>query len=167
MSKKIFEQMHSPMPKRRELSDNPVKLCNEISRIFRARMRESCDIDGVMSQQGARLVLATLAISDGISQRTLVEQTHLRPPTVSLIIKRMLEEGLVELAADPKDMRVTLVYLTDAGRATDRENIEKIKATDAIGLSGISEDEARTLMSLLGRIRDNLLMCEGENEKNI
>jgi DNA-binding MarR family transcriptional regulator len=79
----------------------------------------------------------------------------------------MLEEGLVELAADPKDMRVTLVYLTDAGRATDRENIEKIKATDAIGLSGISEDEARTLMSLLGRIRDNLLMCEGENEKNI
>ena len=167
MSKKILEQLNPPLPKRRELSDNPVKLCNEIARIFRARMRESCDIDGVMSQQGARLVLSTLAISDGISQRTLVEQTHLRPPTVSLIIKRMCEEGMVELRTDPEDMRVTRVYLTDVGRATDRENIERIKATDAVGLRGISEDEELTLMSLLSRIRDNLLNGEIEDEKNI
>lgn len=161
MPKKHKCEMPAP-PERKELSDNPVKLCNEIARIFRARMRENCDIDGVMSQPGARLVLSVLAISDGISQRELVERTHLRAPTVSLIIKRMTEEKMVELRTDENDLRVNRVYLTDRGRATDTANIQMIKATDEIGLRGITEEEQEQLMRLLGRIRSNLL--DGEEK---
>ncbi len=161
MSKKHICDMPAP-PARKELSDNPVKLCNEIARIFRSRMRESCDIDGVMSQPGARLVLSVLAISDGISQRELVERTHLRAPTVSLIIKRMAEEGMVELKADESDLRVNRVHLTDYGRRTDRDNIERIKTFDALGLCGITESESAELMRLLGKIRANLL--DGEDK---
>ena len=164
MSDKFIENLSHP-PKRKELNDNPVKLCNDIARIFRARMRENRDIDGVMSQQGARLVLSLLAIEDGRSQRNIVEQTHLRPPTVSIIIKKMLDEGMVELRADEKDMRITRVYLTDFGRETDRENINKIKAVDAKGLCGLTEEENDTLMILLAKIRDNLLREDGEEEK--
>lgn len=164
MSDQFIENL-SPPPKRKELNDNPVKLCNDIARIFRARMRENRDIDGVMSQQGARLVLSLLAIEDGRSQRNIVEQTHLRPPTVSIIIKKMLDEGMVELRADEKDMRITRVYLTDFGRETDRENINKIKAVDAKGLCGLTEEENDTLMILLAKIRDNLLREDGEEEK--
>ena len=65
MSKKCMNGSLPPPPiERKELSDNPVKLCNEISRIFRARMRENCDIDGVMSQPGARLVMSLLAMTE-------------------------------------------------------------------------------------------------------
>ncbi len=152
-----------PPPKRAELSDNPVKLCNEISRIFRTRMREECDIDGVMSQPGARLVLSFLAISDGVSQRELVEKTHLRAPTVSLIIKKMIDEGMVELKSDEKDARVKRVYLTDYGRQTDKDRICNIKNMDMIALEGISEAECETLMRLLTKIRGNLLKT-GEKE---
>ena len=120
-------------------------------------MREDCDIDGVMSQQGARLVLSVLAIGDGRSQRELVNETHLKPPTVSVIIKKMVDEGMVELRTDENDMRVTRVYLTDFGRKTDEQNIQRIKSVDAKGLKGLSEEENATLMSLLGRIRSNLL----------
>jgi DNA-binding MarR family transcriptional regulator len=146
-----------PPIERRELSDNPVKLCNEISRIFRARMRENCDIDGVMSQPGARLVMSLLAMNDGLKQRELVERTHLRAPTVSVIIRRMVEEGLAEQRPDQKDGRVTRVYLTERGRRTDSENIQKIKSMDARGLRGLSGEECQHLMGLLGRIRDNLI----------
>ena len=156
--KKIYE--HAPPPQRPELSDTPIKLCGEISRIFRARMRETGDCDGVMSQPGARLVLALLAISDGRSQRELAELTHLRPPTVSVILRRMSDEGMVEIRASETDMRVKYVYLTEYGRKTDRENIEKIKATDAKGLRGLTDEENQTLMRLLGKIRDNLLLEE-------
>ena len=38
----IFSSPPRP-PERVELSDNPVKLCNEISRLFRARIRETVD----------------------------------------------------------------------------------------------------------------------------
>jgi DNA-binding MarR family transcriptional regulator len=157
MSKKINKEFPAPPPKRTELSDNPAKLCNEISRIFRTRMREECDIDGVMSQPGARLVLSFLAIGDGVSQRELVERTHLRAPTVSLIIKKMIDEGMVELKADDTDARIKRVYLTEYGRQTDKDNISNIKNMDAVALAGITPEENEILMRLLTKMRSNLL----------
>ena len=150
-------------PERAELSDNPVKLCNEIARIFRTQLRESCDIDGVLSQPGARLVLSLLAIEDGLSQRALAERTHLRAPTVSLIIKKMIDEGYVTLKGDESDMRVNRIYLTELGRTTDKKTIARIKETDAIALRGISDEECQTLMLLLGKIRSNLIDGKEEN----
>lgn len=148
---------HAPPPPRPELSDNPVKMCCEISRIFHTLIRENCDIDGVMSQPGARLVLSVLAVGDGINQRELVSRTHLRAPTVSVIVKKMVDEGMAELRADENDMRVKKVYLTEYGRQTDREGIRKLRAMDAIGLDGIDKCEYDVLMRLLERIRENLL----------
>lgn len=150
----------APPPPRPELSDNPVKMCCEISRIFHTLMRENCDIDGVMSQPGARLVLSVLAVGDGINQRELVSRTHLRAPTVSVIVKKMVDEGMAELSVAEHDMRVKKVYLTEYGRQTDREEIQKLKAMDAIGLEGIEQGEYDVLMSLLERIRENLLRSD-------
>ena len=147
----------SPMPRRKELSDTPTKLCNEISRLFRAHMRENDTHDGVMSQHGAHLVLSTLAVGDGINQLELVNKTHLSPPTVSIILKRMESEGLVERKSDLEDKRATRVYLTEEGRALDKENIEEIKKLEVVALNGITAEEFNTLMALLPRIRDNLL----------
>lgn len=143
-------------PARTELSDTPLKFCNEISRLFRGRLR-AMDDGGAMSQPGAHLVLSWLGMHDGICQRELVEATHLRPPTVSVLLRDMEEEGLVERKGDPDDQRAVRVYLTEKGRASDRENIETIHTLDKIGLRGLSEEEIRTLMTLLPRIRDNLL----------
>ncbi len=154
----------SPMPPRAELSDNPVKLCNEIGRLFRNRMRSLEGQEGVMSQPGAHLVLSMLAIHDGINQLELVRATHLKPPTVSVILKNMEAEGLVERRSDPNDLRATRVYLTENGRCLDRENIARIHALDAHALHGLSEEECQALMPLLMRIRDNLL-CVGEEDR--
>ncbi len=153
-------------PQRKELSDNPIKLCNEISRIFRTRMREGGEAEGVMSQQGARLVLSLLAISDGLSQRELAERTHLRPPTVSVILRRMVDEGIAEIRADENDMRINRAYLTELGKKADRDNIDRIKTVDAMGLKGITEEESQMLMNLLIRIRENLLTGESKDEKD-
>ena len=147
----------APMPKRKELSDTPVKLCCEISRLFHTKLRESGTMDGVMSQPGARLVLSLLAINDGISQKELVTETHLRPPSVSVIIKKMADEGIVRIGIDESDLRVTRIYLTDLGKSIDREHIDRIRAFDTAAHASLSDEETQTLMSLLGRIRTNLL----------
>lgn len=153
----------SELPKRAELSDNPAKLCNEIGRLFRNRMRSLEGQEGVMSQPGAHLILSMLAINDGINQLELVRTTHLKPPTVSVILKNMEAEGLVERRSDPQDLRATRVYLTENGRLLDQKNIERIRAMDAHALRGLSEAECETLMPLLMRIRDNLLW-DGEED---
>ena len=155
-------------PERKELCDNPVKLCHDISRLTRAKARETA-IDGVMSQHGARLVLAILAVNDGVSQKTLVEGTHLRPPTVSVILSRMAEEGMVEFRKNPSDKRQTLVRLTDYGREVDMKGIARIKEIDETALEGLQESERAELMRLLSKIRENLLTTRKEerDEENI
>ena len=166
MRKKI--EIPAPMPRRKELSDTPIKLCNEISRLFRAHLRENDRHDGVMSQHGAHLVLSTLAVGDGINQKELVSKTHLRPPTVSVILRRMEEEGLVERRSSEVDRRAVSVFLTDAGRALDKENIERIKSIDLYALEGITESEIEALMKILPKIRNNLIdggKKKGEKEQ--
>ena len=152
-------------PARAELSDTPIKFCNEISRLFRARMRQGDDHEGVMSQPGAHLVLSRLAVCDGITQLELVRATHLRPPTVSVILQKMEAEGIVERKCDEHDRRAVRVTLTEAGRALDRKNIETIRAIDAVALAGLSEDEIEILMTLLPKIRNNLLQVLENSEK--
>ena len=155
-----------PPPPRKELSDTPIKLCNEISRLFRAKMRQSDDSEGVMSQPGAHLVLARLAVCDGITQLELVRATHLRPPTVSVILQKMESEGLVERKCDEHDRRAVRVTLTEAGRALDRKNIETIHCIDRVALGNLSQEEIEILMSLLPKIRDQLILMNEKGEEN-
>lgn len=152
------------LPPRRELSDTPVKLCNEIARLFRFRMRQGEGQEGVMSQPGAHLVMSVLAIHDGINQREVVRLTHLRPPTVSVILRKMEAEELVECQSDPNDQRAKLVRLSAAGRLRDMEHIEQIRSLDAVAMKGLTAEEMDTLMRILPRIRDNLLMQNDEEK---
>ena len=154
------------LPERVELSDNPVKLCNEISRLFRGRMRQTNDAEGVMSQPGAHLVLAFLATGDGITQLELVKATHLKAPSVSLILKKMEQEGIVRRESDEKDARAVRVYLTEYGREIDNEHINTIKALDRYALRGIDEGEQAMLMKLLTKIRNNLMAEDDEKERD-
>ncbi len=144
-------------PERAELSNNPVKMCNEISHIFHAKMRELNESEDTAAQPGTRLVLSFLAAGDGVTQLDLVNATHLRPPTISIILKKLEEDGIVERRRDEQDLRSVRVYLTERGKDIDSRNIRKIKFVDSIALEGLSEDEKNTMMSLLGKMRDNLL----------
>ena len=163
-----YRDIPAPPPKRAELSDNPVKLCNEIARIMRTKRRERGDCEGVMTQPGAHLVLSVLAINDGINQLELVKTTHLRAPTVSVILRKMEDEGIVERRRDDqKDKRAVRVYLTERGIALDRDIIKGIKEMDTLAMQGLSDEEKATLMRLLQRIRDNLLNLDMDNIDNI
>ena len=164
--KKIIQGMPPSPPARKEIDENPVKLCHDITRLSRAKARE-VNIDGVMSQPGARLVLSVLAVNDGVSQREVVEMTHLKAPTVSVILRKMEDEGMVERKRNPSDKRETRVHLTEYGKEVDMRGIAKIKETDALALRGLESDEYELLMKLLGKMKDNLLasLCEQRKEK--
>ena len=144
-------------PPRVELSDNPVKLCNEIARLFRGKMREREDAEGVMTQPGAHLVLAFLASGDGTTQLELVHSTHLKAPTVSVVLRRMEQEGYVTRVPDAKDRRAMRVSLTEKGKEFDRRHLSRISTNDQTAMRGIDGEDQKTLLRLLSRIRDNLL----------
>lgn len=165
--KEIEKATGAPMlpPPRKELRETPVKLCHDISRLSHAKMREA-NIDGIMSQHGARLVMAALVANDGATQREIVDMTRLRPPTVSVLLRRMESEGMLELRRNPKDQRELCAYLSEHGREIDAMGVAKIKENDAIALAGLEDEEYETLMRLLKRVRENLIdSLEGKESR--
>ncbi len=140
----------------------PPMLVNQIARLFHGKMR-TYDLDGAMTQDSARQIMRELAHSDGCSQLDLVHKTHLKPPTVSVTLKRLEEEGMVVRRADPIDLRVTRVYLSEEGRAHNARIRSRLRGLDAELMQGFSEEEARQLLHFLERMRDNILP---EHEKN-
>ena len=145
-----------PLPPREELRDMPLspRLIMEISRLLRARMqREDC---GVMAQSTARLVMSHLAMQGTMGQLELVRLTHLKPPTVSVLLRRMEEEGYITRTADEKDRRASCVTLTEKGYTYDREQLRRLSTNDDLAMRGLSKKECEMLEALLLRVRNNL-----------
>lgn len=144
-------------PEREELrqGSRAPRLILEISRLLRFRMAQS-ERGGVMAQNTARLVLSHLAVRGTAGQLELVELTHLKPPTISVLLRRMEEEGYVTRATDPRDRRAVCVTLTEKGREYDKLHLCRISNNDHAAMQGIDSAEEAELVALLERIRDNL-----------
>lgn len=152
-----------PPPPGREREVTPPMLVNEIARLFGARMRRD-ELPGVMSQDSARLIMRTLAYRDGCSQLDLVRETRLKPPTVSVTVKKMEDEGLVLRRTDGEDSRVVRVFLTGAGWEHHRSVLCRLRQADAELTRGFTPEETEQLLRLLTRMRDNIL--PPERQKN-
>ena len=153
------KQMIPPSPpEREELRDLPQapRMIMEISRLLRFRVRQGED-EGVMAQNTARIVLSHLAVREELNQLDLVKLTRLKAPTVSVLLRRMEQEGYVNRVPDTQDRRAVRVSLTEKGRAFDRVHLSRISTNDQLAMQGIDGEDRETLVRLLSRIRDNLL----------
>lgn len=97
-----------------------------------------------------------VALGEADDQRVgdLGDKLFLESNTLTPILKKLEQLGLVERRRDPADERQVRVNLTAAGR-TLRQQVE----TDAAGLfeaTGLGDDFAR-VQQTIARLRDNLL----------
>lgn len=76
--------------------------------------------------------------------------------TITRILTRMENEGLVRRQAHSGDNRVVEVYLTEAGRAILGELKEVASRVFAAAFVGISEREVAAFVSALKTVRENL-----------
>ncbi len=161
MKQQTFTPLPAPLqrPERRDAPLSP-RLVVEIARLLRARM--ASQEQGIMSQSTARLVMSHLAVNGTMGQLDLVRLTHLKPPTVSVLLRRMEEEGFITRTSDKTDRRASCVMLTEKGYTFDREQLRRLSTNDELAMRGLSAKECRTLEALLLRVRDNLKNEEGK-----
>ncbi len=157
-----YENKEAASSLRPPTEPTPPMLINEIARIFHCHMR-GYELEGVMSQDSARLIMRALCRGDGCSQLDLVKATHLKAPTVSVTLRRMEEEGLVERRSDGMDLRRVQVFLTEKGREHNEAVHRRLHQLEALLMQGFSEEEARVLRQMLERMRDNILSPENKN----
>ncbi|MBQ8341433.1 MAG: MarR family transcriptional regulator [Clostridia bacterium] len=147
-----------PPPEREELRHLPQapRMIIEISRLLRFRVREK-EEGGIMAQNTARVVMSHLAARDNVNQLELVHMTRLKAPTVSVLLRRLEDEGYVIRTPDPADGRAVRVSLSEKGREFDRLHLSNISSNDQAAVAGLTPEELETLEKLLSRVRDNLL----------
>jgi DNA-binding MarR family transcriptional regulator len=143
------------------VKESPPVLINEISQLLKLKMKEN---ENQVTQDSARLLILNLAQRDGVTQLDLVKATHLKPPTVSVTLKKLADLGFITRANDKSDLRAVRVYLTDKGRELDRDSFRRIALADNLLMKGITENESRVLVALLTKMRDNLLAPESGEE---
>ena len=144
---------HPPLPPRDRLK--PGMLIMDLSHLIHDLMRQQEHALGIKS--GYRRILFHLTHQEGgVPQSQLVNDTHLKAPTVSLALQNMERDGLVERKTNEADQRETLVYLTEAGRNLDRKLQESIKTVDKFISSGLTEEEQQQLIELLLKMRGQI-----------
>lgn len=105
-------------------------------------------------------VLFRLSRQPGLRQVELADKLDVEPITLSRIIDRLAEAGLVERTPDPADRRAWRLQVTE----TAQPLIAKLR-TLADGLiddafTGVSDDEMDRMRINLARIRENLAAAE-------
>ncbi len=156
------EEILPPVIRSFHSQPTPPMLVNEIARLFGARMRMH-DLEGVMTQDSARQIMRVLSHGDGCSQLELVRLTHLKPPTVSVTLRRMENEGLVRREQNENDLRAVRVFLTEEGKLHNQSVRQRLSEMDAELMAGFSEEETEQLRLMLVRMRDNILPAYMKN----
>ena len=109
---------------------------------------------GVSRAQWA--VLMRLDRSEGLNQSELAELLDLQPITLTRLLDRLAENGLIERKPDPNDRRANRLYLTPAARPL-LERLASLGA-DMMGtvLQGIDRKTVERMLRDLDSVRTNL-----------
>lgn len=105
-------------------------------------------------------LLFLIAENDGIIQRDLVEKMDVRPSSMTEMIAKMEQFGLVSRKQDDKDQRVMHIFLTEQGRAAvdeSQKNNEKLAETL---FSGLTEEEIGQMLQINEKLCAHLSLMD-------
>ena len=113
-------------------------------------------MDEVDVRRGQASVLCKLFAEDGVSQSEIAQQLSLQGATVTDMLQRMEEAGLVTRRRDPDDNRLVRVYLTEAGREKEQAIISQFKELENAVFSGFDASEQSLMRQMLNRMLTNM-----------
>jgi MarR family transcriptional regulator for hemolysin len=115
-------------------------------------------------------VLKRLERNQGLKQSELAEMLDLQPITLTRLVDRLCDSGLIERRADPNDRRAKRLFLTPAAQPLmDRLDTLGQGLMESI-LDGVPDAETDAALTYLGKLKDNLRRLlsertESEKEK--
>ena len=126
----------------------------QVSRLHHARVHALMEDLGLFPGQPP--MLFRLWEKDGRSQTELAELLRIKPATMTKMINRMEKTGFIRRAADPTDQRVSLIFLTEMGRAVQNDVQKIFERLNRELVAGFTPEEQVLLKCFLVKLRDNL-----------
>ena len=97
--------------------------------------------------------------------KDIEQELNITKSVASNLVKRMVQNGLVELEASPVDRRAKFVRLTDKARSQMKQVKAFFERIDKQLMEDIDEDELLIFEKVLGQLQVNIKGIGGENEE--
>ena len=97
--------------------------------------------------------------------KDIEQELNITKSVASNLVKRMVQNGLVELEASPVDKRAKFVRLTDKSRSQMQQVKAFFERIDKQLMEDIDEDELLIFEKVLGQLQENIKGIGGENEE--
>jgi MarR family transcriptional regulator for hemolysin len=130
-------------------------LLHDVARLMRKRFEQNARHLGLTRSQGQ--VLVQLANNEGIQQGTLAQKLDVEPITLTRILDRLEEAGLIERLHYRPDRRVRLLRLTPAAHPLIDDIVAIGALTRGEAMEGVSGEDRARLIDVLSRMKSNLV----------
>lgn len=126
----------------------------EVQRLLRLYADKQASQYGLTRTQWA--VLAKVDRTEGLKQTEVAEMLEMKPITLTRLIDKLCDSGLLERRNDASDRRVNRLYLTKAARPLMAKLAALRSAIVSTACTGISHSETHRLVQQLETIKDNV-----------
>ena len=126
-----------------------------------------CGIEFMGGPQGQ--VIRFLEHREHEQELTLIkdieQELNITKSVASNLVKRMVQNGLVELEASPSDKRAKFVHLTEKSRSQMKQVKSFFDRMNRSLLDGISEENLAIFEEVMGQLQANVEKIGGKNEE--
>jgi MarR family transcriptional regulator, organic hydroperoxide resistance regulator len=130
------------------------QLLSHVSQVFRSV--SDTFTDQVDIPRGQATVMCAVARQDGLTQTEIADQLSVQGASVTNMLQRLEEAGLIIRRRDQEDNRLVRVYLTEAGRQKEQSINEQFGSMQELIFKGISEQDRVLLRQWLQQIIMNI-----------
>jgi Transcriptional regulators len=147
-------------------NDPTNQLYNALSRLGRQihRMEHWMahgDMLGQKLYRGQPRLLSLISQNNGASQRDLAEEMDVRPSSMTEMLLRMEQAGLITRKQDETDQRVMRIFLTEAGeKAAEQSGAATLDLTTTI-FNCLTQEEQAQMLTLIEKISAGIVAIAG------
>lgn len=147
----------TPQPIKREIAFTIM----DVARLLKTYADQRARQLGISRAQWA--VLVRLERTEGLKQSELAELLDLQPISLTRLLDRLADNGLIERRADPNDRRANRLYLTPAAKPLLGRLLELGADLMDTVLVGLDEKSIERMLMQLVLLKDNLRGAIGAN----
>ena len=129
-------------------------ILNDVARLLRTYADYKAAQFGITRAQWA--VLVRVDRFEGLNQSELAEGLDLQPITLTRLLDKLSDSGLIERRPDPADRRAKRLFLTAAARPLLERLSDLGEETMANTLAGVDLASVELMVSKLSVVKDNL-----------
>jgi MarR family transcriptional regulator for hemolysin len=127
---------------------------NDVARMLRTFADHGARQLGATRAQWA--VLARLDRFEGLKQSELAEMLDLQPITLTRLLDRLCDSGMIERRADPNDRRAKRLFLTPAARPLLEQLSDLGETLMTTALAGVDRESVERMVAQLAIVKENL-----------